>query len=164
MPIPTSAPRRICTSLSDRPTVMIGCSFVKIRDARFLGSRGNFLFGCSSTRRCDYVAGSNNHFMDDSLHSIALRRELALFNRPLDEDVVAFLEGRRNPRKVAVERQVMPIGVLLRLALAILVSVTFPETDIRYRCSRRKVPDGRLRRQKPHDFETIPLHGYCSPC
>ena len=101
--------------------------------------------------------------MDDSLHSIALRRELALFNRPLDEDVVAFLEGRCNPRKVAVGRQVMSVGVLLRLALAILVSVTFPETDIRYRCSGRKVPYGRLRRQEIQDFETIPLHGYCSP-
>ena len=83
---------------------MIDCSFLKIRDGRLLGRCGCCSFCGGSPRRRDQVAVSDNDFMDDSLHSVALRRELALLDRPLDEDVVAFLEGRRNAGKVAVER------------------------------------------------------------
>ena len=126
---------------------MIGCSFLKIRDGRFLGRCGRGSFCGGSTRRGDQVAVSNDHFMDDSLHAVALRRELALLDRPLDENVVAFLEGRRDARKVAIERQVVPIGVLLRFAVAVLVSVAFPETDIRDGCSGRKISEGRLGRR-----------------
>ncbi len=42
--------------------------------------------------------------MDDSLHTVPLRGELALLDRPLDEDVVTFLKARRSAGKVAVER------------------------------------------------------------
>ena len=44
------------------------------------------------------MAVPNHHFMDHTLDSIAFRRERALFNGSLDEDVVALLEGHRNAR------------------------------------------------------------------
>ena len=76
--------------------------------------------------------------MDDSLHAVTLRRELALLDRPFDENVVAFLEGGRDARKVAIERQVVPIRVLLRFAVAVLVSVASPR-----RTFATGVPEGR---------------------
>src|ERR1700733_14344689 len=95
-PIATRIARRIFRSLADWPTVMIGCSFLEIRDGGFLGrcDRGSFCGG--STWRGDQVAVPDNDFMDDSLHAIALRRKLALLHRPFDEDVVAFFEGCRD--------------------------------------------------------------------
>ena len=143
---------------------MIGGSVLKIRDGRFLGrcDRGSFCGG--STRRGDHVAIPHDDFMDDSLHAVSFRRELALLNRPFDEDVVAFLQSRRDARKVAIERQVVPIRVLLRFAVAVLVSVAFPKTDIRDGCSGRKISERRLGREIADDFETIPLPGYWSPC
>src|SRR5260370_40171765 len=129
-PDATRAARQIFLTLSDRPTVMIDCSFLKIRDGRFLGRRGPGSSCGGSTRRGDQVAVPDNDFMDDPPHTVTLRRELALLDRPLDADVVAFLERRCNARKVAIERQVVPVGVLLRFAVAVLVSVAFPKTDI----------------------------------
>src|SRR5260370_39246501 len=85
-PVATRVARRIFLTLSDRPTVMIDCSFLKIRDSRFLRRCGRGSFSGSPTRRGDQVAVPDNDFMDDSLHAVALRRELALLDRPLNED------------------------------------------------------------------------------
>src|ERR1700720_3810200 len=52
----TRAAPRIFRALSDRPTVMIDCSLLKIRDRRFLGCRGCGSFRGASTRRRDQVA------------------------------------------------------------------------------------------------------------
>src|SRR5580698_9513627 len=130
-PIATRTVWRIFRSLSDRPTVMIGGSVLKIRDGRFLGRCDRCSFCGGSTRRGNQVAIPHDDFMDDSLHAVTFRRELALLNRPFDEDVVAFFQSHRDARKVAIERQTVPIRVLLRFAVAVLVSVAFPKTDIR---------------------------------
>src|ERR1022692_1795365 len=106
-PAATRAAPRILLALSDRPTVMIDCSFLKIRDRRFVRRCGRGPFRGASTRRRDQVAVPNNDFMDDALHAVGLRRELALLDRPLDEEVVAFLESRRGAREVAIEGQVV---------------------------------------------------------
>src|ERR1700676_1966746 len=103
-PVATKAVRRTLRSLSDRPTVMIDCSFLKIRDGRLLRRCTRCSFCGGSPRRGNQVAIPHDDFMDDPLHAVALGRELALLDRPLDEDVVALLEGRRNARKVAIER------------------------------------------------------------
>ena len=84
------------------------------------------------------MAISNDDFMDDSLYAISLRGKLALLDRPLDEDVVPFLKARRNAGKVAIERKAVPIGVLLRFAFAVLVSVALPEAHIRDGCSGKE--------------------------
>jgi len=83
---------------------MIDCSFLKIRDARLLGRCDRGSFCARSPWRGDQVAIPNDDFMDHSLYAVSLGRELALFDRPLDEDVVPFLKARRNAGKVAVER------------------------------------------------------------
>jgi hypothetical protein len=44
------------------------------------------------------MAAPHYDLMDCSLRSIALRRELALLDGALDENVVALLEGHRNTR------------------------------------------------------------------
>src|SRR5579864_907981 len=163
-PIATRTVWRIFRSLSDRPTVMIGGSVLKILDSRFLGRCDRCSFCGGPTWRGNQVAVSDDDFMDDSLHAVTLRRELALLDCPFDENVVAFLEGRRDARKVAIERQVVPIRVLLRLAIAVLVTVAFPKTDIRDGCSGRKISKCRLGYKIADDFETIPLHGYWPPC
>jgi hypothetical protein len=102
--------------------------------------------------------------MNNPLDAVGLRCELALLDCPLDENVVTFLERCRNARKISIERQIVPIGVLLGFAVGVLVPVAFAETDIGHGRSRRKVSEGRLRRNIAEDFEMISLHGYCSPC
>src|SRR5258708_2909243 len=92
-PAATRAAPRILLTLADRPTVMIDCSFLKIRDRRFLGRCGRSSFRGASTRGRDQMAVPNNDFMDDALHAVGLRRELALLNSAFDKEVVAFLEG-----------------------------------------------------------------------
>jgi hypothetical protein len=151
-PVATRAAQQLFLTLSDRPTLIIDCSFLRIRDGRFLGRCGRSPFCDASTGRGDQVAVPHNDFMDDSLYAVALRYELALLDGPVNEDVVAFLEGRRNARKVAIERQVVPIGVLLRFTVAVLVSVAFPKTDIRDGCSGRKISERGLGRQIADDF------------
>src|SRR5258708_10129993 len=86
-PVATKAVRRILRSLSDRPTVMIDCSFLKIRDGRLLGRCSRCSFCGGSPQHGDQVTVSDNDFMDHSLHAVALRGELALLDRPFDEDV-----------------------------------------------------------------------------
>jgi hypothetical protein len=97
---------------------MIGGSFLKIRDRGFLGRCSHGCCCGGSTWRGDQVAASNDHFMDNPLNAVSLRCELALLDCPLDENVVTFLERCRNARKIAIERQIVPIGVLLRLPSA----------------------------------------------
>ena len=82
------------------------------------------------TWRGDQVAVPNDDFMDGPLCSIAFRRELALLDGALDEDIVAFLESHGNARQIAIERQAVPIGLLLRFAVRVLIAVGFPEADV----------------------------------
>ena len=109
---------------------MIDCSFLKIRDCSLLGGCGCGSL-CGRSPRCgDHVAVPNDDFMDDSLRSVALRRELALLDSAFDEDVVALIEGHGNAGKIAVEGEAVPVGVLLRFAIGVLISVAFAETHV----------------------------------
>src|ERR1700676_1843985 len=74
-PAATKAVRRTLRSLSDRPTVMIDCSFLKIRNGSLLGRRSRRSFCGGSPRHSDQVTVSDNDFMDDSLHAVPLGRE-----------------------------------------------------------------------------------------
>ena len=114
---------------------------LKIRAGGFLRCCGSGFFRSCAARRSDQLAGPDNDLMNDSLHSVALWRELALLDGSFDEYVVALLEIRRDAGKLAIERQVVPIGVLLRFAIGVLVPVALAETGIRDGCSRRKIPD-----------------------
>src|ERR1035438_10479302 len=104
MPTPTRAARRVLRSLSDRPVVITGGSFLKFRDGRFLGRRNCGHFCGRAPQRGDQVTAPDHDFMYGSLHSVAIRGELALLDGALDEDVVALLEGRRDAGKIAVKR------------------------------------------------------------
>src|ERR1022692_3311487 len=80
-PVATRAVRRNLRSLSDRPTVMIDCSFMKIWDGRLLLRRCTHCSFCDgSPQRSDQVTVSDNDFMDDSLYAVPLRGELALLD------------------------------------------------------------------------------------
>src|SRR5471030_1626843 len=118
---------RVFLSLSNRPAIMINCSFLKIWDCGLLGCGA--LCG-SSARRGHEMAVPDNQLMDDPLHSVALRRELTLLDGALDKNVVALIKGHGDAREVTVKRQVVPVGVLLWLSIGILVPVTFAEPDI----------------------------------
>ena len=87
------------------------------------------------------MAGPDNNLMNDALHSVALRRELAPLDGSFDEYVVALFEIRRDTGKLAIKRQAVPIGVLLLFAIGLLVPVALAETGIRDGCTRRKIPD-----------------------
>jgi hypothetical protein len=110
------------------------------------------------------VAAPHHDFVNGPLRPIACRRELALLDGALDENVVSLLEGHRDAREVAVERQAVPVSVLLLLASSVLVSVALAETDVGDGCSRSKASDGGFGRQVPNNFETISLHIYFAPC
>jgi hypothetical protein len=114
---------------------MIHFSSRKIRDDKLLGRCRCGSFRGGTTRRGDQVAVPHYYFMNSPLRSIALRRELALLDGAFDENVVSLLEGHRDAGKVTVERQAVPVGVLLRLAIPGLVSVAFTETDVGDGCS-----------------------------
>src|SRR5437868_7098705 len=113
MPTASNAARRRVRSLSNRPTVMIGRSILKIGKRCFVGRGSTSSFCSGSTRCCDQVAAPDDDFVDESLQAIALGRELALLDGAFDEYVVAFVEGHRDAGEVTVERQVVPIRVLL---------------------------------------------------
>src|ERR1035438_3736320 len=89
IPTPTRAARRVLRSLSDRPVVITGGSFLKFRDGRFLRRRNCGHFCGGTPQRGDQVTAPDHDFMYGSLHSVALRRELALLDSAFDEDVVA---------------------------------------------------------------------------
>src|ERR1019366_7933189 len=80
-------------SLSNRPAIMINCSLLKICDCGLLGHCGCGALGGGSARRGHQMAVPDNHLMDDPLHSVALRRELALLDGSLDKNVIAFVKG-----------------------------------------------------------------------
>src|SRR5580704_11767301 len=150
--------KRVFLSLSNRPAVMIGCSFLKIRHRTFPGVRGyGALCGCSPRWGYD-VAVPNDNFMDNPLHSVTLWSELALFDGALDENVVALIESHGNAGKIAVKREVVPVGVLLRFAIGVLISVTLAESHIGNGRSRGKVADGWFGGQIAADFEAVSLH------
>jgi hypothetical protein len=125
---------------------MIDCSVLKIRDYRLLGSCGcGALYG-GCARWGNEVAAPNDNFVNGPLHSVAFWSELALLDGALHEDVVAFGERHGDARKIAVEGQVVPVGVLLRFSIRVLVPVALAESDIGDRRSGRKIPDGGLGR------------------
>ena len=100
---------------------------------------------------------SDDDFIDSPRATI-FRRELALFDRALDIDVLALLESDRHIRQITVEREAMPIRMLLPLLVAILITVGLPETDICYRGSRRQITDLRFLGKMPCYFDSIHLH------
>ncbi len=77
--------------------------------------------------------------INGSLNSVAFRCKLALLDGSVDEDVVALFEGLCDSRKIAVERQIVPIRLLLRFAVPVLVSVAFTQANVGDRRSRRKI-------------------------
>src|ERR1700730_18064038 len=81
IPVATKAVRRTLRNLSDRPTVMIDCCFLKILDGRLLGRCDRGSFCGRSTWRGDQVTTSDDDFMDGSLHAVPLRGKMALLDR-----------------------------------------------------------------------------------
>jgi hypothetical protein len=84
IPTPSKAARRIFPSLSDGPTILID-PCLKTLAGRFLGRCGSGFFRSRAARRSDQMAGPDNNLMNHSLHSVALRRELALLDGSFDE-------------------------------------------------------------------------------
>ena len=78
------------------------------------------------------MAVTNDNFIDRSRAAI-LRGKLALFNGTLDVKVLPLLEPEGDGRQIPVERQVVPIGALLPLFVAVLEAVALAQTDIGYR-------------------------------
>jgi len=139
---------------------MIDCSFLKIRDRGLFGDSGGSALGSASSRRCDKVTAPHDHFVDDPCNAVTFRSELALLNRALNKNVVAFVEGHGDTGKVTVKREVVPVSVLLWFAIWVLISVTLAEAGIRDGCPGRKVPNNGLSRQMTDDFQAISLHDY----
>src|ERR1035437_2413393 len=109
------------------------------------------------------MAVPDDHLVDDPLHAVALRCELALLDGALDKNVVALVKGHGDAREVTVERQVVPVGVLLWLSVCVLVPVTFAKPDIGDGRSRGKVSDGGFGRNIANHFEAVSLHVHSSP-
>src|SRR5471030_1704828 len=76
---------RVFLSLFNRPAIMVNCSLLKVWDCGLLGHCGCGAFCGSSARRGHQMAVPNDHLMDDPLHSVALRCELALLDGALDK-------------------------------------------------------------------------------
>jgi hypothetical protein len=137
---------------------MIDFSFLKIRDGSLLGTRGYGTLRARSPPWGNEVAVPDDNFMDNPLHSVAFWRELSLLDSALDENVVALVEGHGDAGKIAVEREVVPVGVLLRFAVRALVSIALAQADVGDGSSGRKKSSGRLGSQIADDFETVSLH------
>src|SRR5580704_17611647 len=122
---------------------MIDCSFLKIRDGGLLGDCGYGTLRARSPRWGYEVAVSDDNFMDNPLHTVAFWSELALLDGALDENVVALVEGHGDARRIGVQREVVPVGVLLRFAIRVLISVTLAQADIGDGSPGRKKSSGR---------------------
>jgi hypothetical protein len=68
------------------------------------------------------------------LHPV-LGRELTLFNRALNVQVIALLEGQCHLGEVSVKAQVVPVSVFLSLLVSALVSLSLSKACVRNRRS-----------------------------
>jgi len=134
------APGDVFPILSDRPViVMLGLSWLRFRSGfqcaspAALGSGGGRL-----PRRGDQMAMPHNDFVDGPQAAI-LGRKLTLFDRAFDVEVLTLLESEGDIGKIAIELQVMPVGVLLPLLVSVLISVALAQPNVGHRGSGRKV-------------------------
>jgi hypothetical protein len=104
------------------------------------------------------MAMPHDDFMDGPRTAV-FRRKLALFNRAIDVEVLTLLESERDVGKIAIEGQVVPIGVLLPLLVAVLITVALAEPDIGYRRSGWQMPDCGLLGKITGYCDSIHLHG-----
>jgi len=137
---------------------MIDYSFLKIWDRRLFGHCGGGALASTSSRRGYKVTAPHDNFMDNPQDPVGFRRELALLNRALDKNVVALVERHGDAGEVTVERQVVPVSVLLWFSVRVLVSVTLAKAGVGDGRSRRKISGGWLTRQIADHFKAVSLH------
>src|SRR5262249_13635583 len=120
--------------LPNRPVFMFGCS-VRHRRRVWLDR-----FSSNASRWRYHMALPHDDLMHSPLHAVLRRCKLALLDATFHENVVTLLVGQGDISEVPVERQAVPVGVLLCVALAVLVCVRLPKPHIRYRHSRGEIP------------------------
>ena len=113
---------RMLRTLSNRP----GNIF---RDIGLLSSVCSYSRAARLSRRRDQVAVAYNNLSHRPCTAI-LRRELALLDGSLNIKVAPFFERHGNMRQIAVEAQVVPIRVFLRLLITVLEAVGLAQTRI----------------------------------
>src|SRR5260370_28735458 len=152
-PIPSRPLRIRLPNLTDLPRFMFPTSVCGIawRDLWLDNLRG------CATRRRHQMTAPHDDFMQRSLYTV-LRRKLAPVDGAFHENVVSLVIGKGDG-KIAVERQVRPFCVFLRVALAIPIRIALAEPDVGYRHSGGEILAGWLGRDESVHLSSISLHG-----
>jgi hypothetical protein len=99
----------------------------------------------------------HDDFVDDPLGAI-FRSELALLDRTFNVNVVSLVEGQGDSRKVPVERQIVPVGAFLPLAITVLEAIRLPQSQIRDGHTGGQISRFALFDNVTRNYYTIHLH------
>src|SRR3954449_12218951 len=118
-------------TLSNRPViVMIGLS---------RNGHGGVTGPARTTRRRrlsrgrDHMAMPHDNFVDCPGAAV-FRRELALFDRAFDVQVLALVEGDSDVGKIAVKRKAVPVRMFVPLLGAVLIPVALAQAGVGDQC------------------------------